>query len=196
MRAYQASPAKALLILAAAVLASFPIATKAGAATVNWTLSANIPLSDGGILNGVFGINEYGYTNGTFYDLQTSGGSPAYAQHYTTAINASNPNVLTVEFYAPSPAYSSSLTLVFQFSLLDPIANNPIVGGIGGPSFECEGYSCTENNTRYVLAGYASANGLGSEVPLPATLPLFVSGAGVLALVARRRKVRRAEQAA
>jgi hypothetical protein len=188
MRAYFASAAKALLFFIATVLASFPIPTSANAATINWTLSSNIPLSDGGLLNGVFGVNDYGFTNGTFYDLQTSGGTTAFSQHYTTAINASNPNQLTVQFFAPDPSYSSSLTLVFANSLLDPSAINPIVGGIGGPSFECEGYSCTANNTRYVLAGYASSDGVAAATPLPAALPLFAGGAGMIGLFACGRK--------
>lgn len=189
--------ARAALVVGAA-LSFFQAQSSANAATIAWTLSTNIALSDGGTLNGYFGINDYGYTNGTPFDLQTAGGTTNYFQHYTSTINAGNPNTVTVDFFAPDPAYSSSLTLVFQFSLLTAIANNPIIGGAPGPSFECEGYSCTANNTRYVVSGYASADGLSETgiTPLPAALPLFAGGAGLIGLLGlrnnRRRKIARA----
>jgi hypothetical protein len=154
----------------------------AKADAIIWTLSSNVPLSDGGTLNGYFGINSYGYVNGNAFDLTTAGGTTNFDQNYNATINASDPNILTVDFFAPDPAYSSSLTLEFEYSLLVPIADNPIVGGNGGPSFECEGYSCTEADIRYVDGGFASAT------PIPATLPLFAGGLGFVGYLAKRRK--------
>jgi hypothetical protein len=177
----------ALAVLA--TLASVPI-PRANATTISWTLSSDIPLSDGGTLNGFFGIiAESGYSNGTNWDLKTAGGSTNFNMDYTAEINAFNPNVLTVQFVAPNPAYSSLLQLTFLYSLIVPRLDNPIVGGLGGPSFECEGFSCTEANTRFVGEGFANAN------PLPGALPLFLSGGGVIGLLAWRRK-RRASLAA
>jgi hypothetical protein len=99
---------------------------------------------------------------------------------YPIYINASDPNNLTVQFYGPN--YTSTLNLVFEFSLLDPIADNPIIGGINGPSYECSGFSCTANDERFVDGGFAAAT------PLPATLPLFAGGLGFVGCLARRRK--------
>jgi hypothetical protein len=193
MRVYRTGAKALLVVLFSAVLSCLQ---GANAATINWTLSPNVPFSDGGILNGYFGINEYGFTNGTPYDLQTSGGSPAFAQHYTTEINADNESVLVVRFNAPDPPYSSLLRLEFANSLLVPIAVNPIVGGLFGPSWECETYTTAEltcpGTIRYVLGGFASADGLVApgEVPLPAALPLFIGGAGLIGFLARRKQKR------
>jgi len=157
-----------------------PLAAKAD--TITWTLSPNVPLSDGGTLNGYFGINSSGYVNGNPFDLTTAGGTTNFNQDYNATINASDPNKLTVEFFAPNPAYSSSLTLVFEYSLLVPVADNPIMGGVGGPSYECEGYSCTPADTRYVDGGFASAT------PIPAALPLFAGGVGLFGFLTSRRR--------
>lgn len=149
------------------------------ASTITWNLSPNIPLSDGGTLNGTFTINSAGFLNGNSWDLVTAGGTlPSVT--YTTYINASDPNNLTVQFYGPN--YTSTLNLVFEFSLLNPIADNPVIGGINGPSYECSGFSCTANDERFVDGGFATAT------PLPGALPLFAGGLGFVGYLARRRK--------
>jgi len=162
---------------------------------ITWTLSTDVPLSDGGTLNGTFTVNQYGYVNGNFYFLQTAGGSTNFSQTYTGSLNASDPNVLTVIFYAPSPAYSSQLDLVFTGSLLVDSANNALVGGLGGPSWECEGYagsntSCSSQYSsppiRYVTGGYASS--IVASTPLPAAWTMFVGGCAGLGFIARKRK--------
>ena len=173
------------LVVTIAVLGLCCGPLSARANTIIWTLSSNVPLSDGGTLNGYFGINSYGYVNGNPFDLMTAGGTTDFNQNYKATINAGDPNTLTVEFFAPNPAYSSSLTLEFEYSLLVPIADNPIMGGNGGPSFECEGYSCTQTDIRYVDGGFASAT------PIPATLPLFVAGLGVGFLAKRHKRQNR-----
>ncbi len=168
-------------VLSVAVLATSLVygQSTACASTITWNLSPNIPLSDGGTLNGTFTINSAGFLNGNTWDLITAGGTlPGVT--YTTYINASDPNNLTVQFYGPG--YTSTLNLVFEFSLLDPIAYNPIIGGINGPSYECSGFSCTANDERFVDAGFAAAT------PLPATLPLFAGGLGFVGYLVRRRK--------
>jgi PEP-CTERM motif-containing protein len=88
--------------------------------------------------------------------------------------------LITLPWCSMAPA----INLVFEFSLLIPNADNPIVGGIGGPSYECAGFSCNIADERNVdaNAGFASAT------PLPAALPLFASGLGAMGLFGWRRK--------
>ena len=179
-----AALAARMLLPIATIILSFVLAqSSATASTITWVLSPNIQLSDGGTLNGYFTLNSYGYLNGNSFELTTAGGSTHFNQDYKSTINASDPNTLTVEFFAPNPAYSSSLTLVFEYSLLIPSLDNPIMGGFGGQSYECEGYSCNPNDIRYVESGFAV-----DPTPIPAALPLFATGLGALGLLARRRK--------
>jgi hypothetical protein len=155
--------------------------SSAMADTITWTLSTNVPLSDGGTLNGTFTLNSAGFLNGNSWDLVTAGGTlPGVT--YTTYINASDPNNLTVQFNGPN--YTSTLNLVFEFSLLIPIADNPIEGGINGPSYECAGFSCTNADERFVDA----SSGFASATPLPAAFPLFAGGLGMIGFLARRKK--------
>jgi hypothetical protein len=88
--------------------------------------------------------------------------------------------ILRFSFYGPD--YTSTLNLVFEFSLLNPIADNPIIGGINGPSYECSGFSCTAADERFVDGGFATAT------PLPAALPLFAGGLGFVGYLALHRK--------
>lgn len=153
--------------------------TAAKADTITWTLSPDVPLSDGGTLNGTFTLNSAGYLNGNYWYLTTAGGTlPGVT--YTTYINASDPNNLTVQFDGPN--YTSLLNLEFENSLLIPSADNPIVGGDPGPSYECAGFSCNNGDERYVAGGYAFAT------PLPGTLPLFAGALGLVWLLASGRK--------
>jgi hypothetical protein len=155
--------------------------SSARASTITWTLSPNVPLSDGGTLNGTFTLNSAGYLNGNSWDLVTAGGKlPGVT--YTTYINASDPNDLTVQFNGPN--YTSTLNLVFEYSLLIPIADDPIEGGIDGPSYECAGFSCTSTDERWVDAN----SGFASATPLPAALPLFAGGLAMVGFLSRRRK--------
>jgi hypothetical protein len=171
-------------VLAITVLAAglFCSQRNAAADTITWTLSPNIPLSDGGTLNGSFTLDVYGYLNGNSWDLTTTAGSLLPGLTYTPYINASDPNNLTVQFFGPN--YTSELNLVFEYSLLIPSADNPIIGGIGGPSFECSGFTC--DPIRYVDAD----SGFASATPLPAALPLFAAGLSALGFAGWRRKKR------
>jgi hypothetical protein len=183
---------RAFLVACAAAVGLIQCDSAANADTyLTWTLSTDIPLSDGGTLNGYFTIDATsGFINGSPFNLVTAGGSTNFNQDYTAAINASDPNSVTVDFFAPNPPYSSSLTLVFEDSLLVANSDNPIEGGIDGPSYECEGYSCSIEDVRYVDGGYASTT------PLPAALPLFATGLGAAGLFGWRRKRKAAATAA
>jgi hypothetical protein len=182
-----AMKARTFLAIALSVVGFFHARSSAMASTITWTLSTNVPLSDGGTLNGTFTLNSAGFLNGNSWDLTTAGGTlPGVT--YTTYINASDPNDFTVQFNGPG--YTSTLNLVFEYSLLIPNLDNPILGGIGGSSYECAGFSCNSADIRYVDGGFASAT------PLPAALPLFAGGLGVMGLFARRRKRKNAAAAA
>jgi hypothetical protein len=173
-------------LLAAGGLALAFIAAVSGAKAdavtypITWNVSGT--LDDGGILSGFFQINQYGYTNGTNWSLLTTTGTLLDGYSYSPGINASNPNVFTVKFTPNDHVYEVLLQLTFVNSLLLPSVNPMIVGNLG-PSFECLGWTCPNGGaTRYFTSGVASA------VPVPAALPLFAGGLGLLGWMARRRR--------
>jgi hypothetical protein len=155
-------------IFAAAAFAALTLPVVAQAADVTWTVTGTF--NDGGKLSGTFNINQYGYLDG--YDLVTSGGSlPGIG--YTPA----NSYFANGNFYFDAqPGYQGDLHLAFTDTLSAAIANNPIIGGDPGPSFECQGsYSCFDQQggtTRFLSEGSASAG----AVPEPAVWAMMFVG--------------------
>jgi hypothetical protein len=77
---------RALLSVTALAASLVYAQSTATASTITWNLSPNIPLSDGGTLNGTFTINSAGFLNGNSWDLVTAGGTlPSVT--YTTFCN-------------------------------------------------------------------------------------------------------------
>jgi len=137
----------------------------------------------GGDVSGTFTINVYGYLENNFSLTTTAGGGFSGFTY-----NASNSFYSNGNFYVDAqPGYVQDLHLAFLDSLLVPNLNNPIVGGSGGPSYECIGsYSCytqpSGGSYRYIGTGFASA------VPEPATWAMMVLGFLGLGFMAHRRK--------
>ena len=166
-------------VVAAGSLAAMPSTAKADVA---WFVTGTF--SDGGTVTGTFNINTYGYLAG--YDLQTTRGD-GFASFEYTELNSYFSNGT---FYIDAqPGYQGDLHLEFIDDLGVAIANNPIIGGDPGPSYECQGsFSCyvpTDGAIRYITSGYATA-----AVPEPAAWAMMLVGFGGLgaALRSRRRK--------
>ncbi len=147
-------------------------------------------LNDGGTVSGEFTINVYGYLSAPT-SVTTTPGSVLGGQAYT--IPPLNPNFQPITF-ASSVQFTYNYSPTLQITFLNPIGAgvvDPILIGFAnaGNSFECDvglGGYCTNGfdptTGRYFLSGEAVAT------PLPAALPLFVGGLGVVSLLARRRK--------
>jgi len=150
-------------------------------ADVVWTVDGSF--IGGGDVSGTFTINVYGYLENNFSLTTTAGGGFSGFTY-----NASNSFYSNGNFYVDAqPGYVQDLHLAFLDSLLVPNLNNPIVGGSGGPSYECIGsYSCytqpSGGSYRYIGTGFASA------VPEPATWAMMVLGFLGLGFMAHRRK--------
>ncbi|THD64100.1 hypothetical protein [Phenylobacterium sp.] len=178
MRRFLPAAACAAALLGAAALPS------AASADIHWTVSGTF--DDTGTLSGWFNINQYGYLDG--YDLTTTAGAAEAGFNYTPA----DSYFANGDFYVDAqPGYQADLHLTFADTLTTPVANNPIEGGEGGPSYECTGsYSCyipEGGTTRYLASGEASAAGAAPE---PAIWMTMVLGFGLLggALRAARRQ--------
>ena len=95
------------------------------------------------------------------------------------------------------PGYFGALHLQFLSNLGIPSANNPIVGGNLGPSYECVGsWSCyipQGGSTRYIDSGAAATNAGGNiaAVPEPATWVMMILGFLGIGLAANRRRLGR-----
>lgn len=175
-----------LVASAALVLSLIGAAAEAEADTI-WYFT-DVAFSDGGTLNGFLEVNQYGYLSD--WKLTTSSGTGFNEYTYTPAINSSinHPTDTVVTFYHDNPAYYGYLQLTFANSLSSAAATNHILGGVGGPSLECGGWSCSTSPVTSPVRYISESQVATSAVPLPATLPLFSAAlAGVAGLGGRRK---------
>ncbi len=174
----------------------FSVFLNSPANAITYTLS-NVPLTDGGVLNGDFIVNVYGGFSG--YSLTTSGGalpaevytySPTYPPPSATAGPVFGTPLVLDFFPNANPGTNYVLQLSFSSNLLNGNASL-----LGGPfSFECIlSYNC-ESNPSSGLTRYVAAETLGggnlTATPLPATFLLFgtaLLGGGIL--IHRRRQL-------
>ena len=90
-------------------------------------------------------------------------------------------------FYVDAqPSYQGDLHLTFADNLNVPVSNNPLVGGFGGPSWECAGsYSCYVPEgglTRYIASGSATGS-----VPELSSWGMMALGFAALGLAGYRK---------
>ena len=145
----------------------------------------NVPLTDGGVLNGNFTTNVYGAP--ATWNLTTSGGtfpSETYANPPNVINAISSPSFdapTVIDFFSNTESYFVELHLAFSGNVM-----TGAVSLLSGPaSFECHGWTCPSELTRYI------GTLRGDEVtvtPLPAALALFAGGLGVGGLLLRHRK--------
>lgn len=189
-------------ILLAATLAVGSLATFAGSAHADivFTLN-NVELSDGTFLNGTFSLDVYGNIAGppfgAPYNLTTTPGTltgNTYASGQVPSASINNPTntVVTFQEYVPvgQPTTDDVLQLTFAGTL--GLGNNTLLGGIGGLSWECVGFSCPGGNdpTRYVLNSEVTVVGTAPAVPEPSTWLLMMLGfVGVGFMSVRRTKI-------
>ncbi len=168
------------LFAAFALSAISLLVTGSHANAITYTF-VNVALTDGGVLNGNFTTNVYGAP--ATWNLTTSGGilpSETYANPPNDINAIALPNFsapTTIDFFSNAEGYFVELQLAFSGNVMDGAS---LVGG-----FECHGWICPSDVTRYI------GTLRGEEVtvtPLPAALPLFVSGASLLSFLGWRRK--------
>ncbi len=166
-----------------AILGGSSLGGSPAKADIVWTLT-NVALDDGGVLNGSFTIDVYGFF--ADFNLTTTAGSGAVGGYnYTPVINGSIDGTKTVVTFNRT-GYFGFLQLDFANPLTVAAATDAIVGGIGGPSYECAGWSCGGYPVRYVgTDGFASTATGG--VPELATWAMMIVGFGGVALQMRRR---------
>jgi hypothetical protein len=174
------------LLAAASCAAALTAAMAPSAAHADVTWNVTGTFDDNGTVSGFFNINVYGYLDG--YDLKTTNGSPqgpVTAFDYTPADSYFSNGTFYVD---AQPGYEADLHLEFTDDLSVPLAYNPIKGGEGGPSYECQGsFSCyvpEYGATRYIADGYASAG----AVPEPAVWAGLVIGFGLTGGAMRRAR--------
>jgi hypothetical protein len=148
----------------------------AGAAHANVTWVVNGTFDDGGTVSGHFTIDTYGYLLNNF-NLQTTTGSTLPGFDYTAGDSYYSNGAFYVD---AEPAYQADLHLTFADNLNVPVSNNPLVGGSGGPSWECAGsYSCyvpMGPAIRYIASG--SATGSVPELSTWGMMALGFAGLG------------------
>ena len=160
------------LVIGAIVYSAFPVA----AAPVTYTFvdaSATFPGQGTSDYSGTFtwdsvgeditsaNITVTGFDAGTYQYVANSGGFHASG----------------FEFAVSSTSSSNAFDLYFNY--FDGVSNDPINNAYYGT----EG-NVPASNIDSAVTGYATPN----PTPLPATLPLFVGGTGLICLLARRKK--------
>jgi hypothetical protein len=154
--------------IAASVIAVCAFGVSAANADVEWLVNGTF--DDGGQVNGTFTIDVYGYLLSNF-NLQTTTGSTLPGFDY----NNSDSWYSNGTFYVDAqPGYKNDLHLQFLNDLNVAAPTDPLVGGPGGPSYECaDSWSCyvpSGGTTRYITQGFATA------VPEPAAWAMMLVG--------------------
>jgi len=187
----------ALLSVSMFFAPSFGTKDRAEAATIQWTLN-NGSFNDGGTVSGSFVWDTISNT-ATSWNFAVSGGNTSTfpAATYSNATStfgdvnidiATGSDTLMFSIPTPDPSVFRQFRFaVADFALNTPVLNLSLVSNIFTNSSSTSGYGECFNCSPYregVLGAYLSS----SEVPLPAALPLFATGLGVIAFLARRRK--------
>jgi hypothetical protein len=166
--------------LAAALVLSVAAysASAASAATVTYTFvdaSATFGSQGTSDFSGTFGWDSdpgAGYV--TFANITVTGFD---AGTYTYLANSGGTHASGFEFAVSSTSSSNAFDLYFNY--FDGVSNDPINNAYYGT----EG-NVSASNIDSSVAGYATP----SATPLPAALPLFAGGLGMVGFLARRRK--------
>jgi hypothetical protein len=192
-----------VLALAGGLVAFTPAEAKAD---IVWTLH-NVVFDDGGeVLNGTFTVNVYGYLKDSAISITTTQGTmtnmtggPLNGDLYNADLVAGNINNSgnglpddIVTFFSSTLGYLGTLNLEFKYALSTPRAVNPIIGGEGGPSWECAiGFDCPDVGYLGTPIRYTGTDGFGAGVvPEPSSWALLIVGfAGVGFAGYRRAKI-------
>jgi hypothetical protein len=155
-------------------------------ARANIVWDFDVTFDDTGTGSGTFTVDTDDFLLDGANSATTTAGTTLPGDTYNDTIVApsiNNPADDTVTFYSSTHAYAGTLVLEFAHALTTP-GVDPIIGSVGGPSFECAvGFSCGSTTpTRYVLTG--SATGV---VPEPATWAMMLLGFAGLGFVGYRR---------
>ena len=179
----------------AACAAALACAAPPALADVHWVVTGTF--DDQGALSGYFNIDADGYL--TTFDLTTTAGGTLPGAEYTPENSYIWTGVDAGDYYVDfEPGDKNDLHLQFTYSLSDPIADNPIIGGGQGPSYECaNSWSCyvaEGGPVRYLDTGFASAVVVddvidrSAAVPEPAAWALMIVGFGMAGGLLRARR--------
>ena len=186
-------------VSAAAFVALFLVAPPANASSINWTLTG-VTLGDDGTVSGTFSTDS-GIV--TAFDISTTKGFLPTGEYNSATSSLYCSYSMCSDIFGPNSFViskkdgSTYINLAFTNPLTTPGIDN-LVPGKKGPT----GYLTAEND--WIVGGSwecsncdafrsiegGSAEGVVSQTvtPLPATISLFVTGLGLIGLLARRRK--------
>lgn len=173
---------RARIIAGAAAVA---LCAAAGAANATTYVLHNARFDDGTTATGTFSTNSYGWIDA--WNIQTSDGFIT-GNTYTPTINPGYaPGDTVVTFNRPD--YLGFL----QLTLSTPLTSSgviPLIVGPGGPSYECDTWSCPgpSFDVRYLAASRDGIGGFLAAIPEPGAWVMMIGGLGLIGAAARRRR--------
>jgi hypothetical protein len=188
------------LVLVAAALGISLAGNVSGARADVVVYLNNVSLSDGGSLSGSFVLNVDDYITESTVKVTTTVGGVLPGDTYTAALVAASINNVggtglpddVVQFFSSTLGYQGTIQLTFLNPLtsLATYSTDPIIGGVGGLSWECSvGFGCPPYSGTPIR--YVATEQFASAVPEPATWGMMVLGFLGLGFMAYRRNGRK-----
>ena len=165
----------ALIISAIAMIMATAAVTTAKADTV-YNFSG-LKFDDGTTINGQFSINVYGFLDAGYSATTVTGSIGGYS--YDDSINASfTPGGTSITFNRTG--YDGFLVLTYDHPLTG-FGADTLITGAGGPSYECDTFSCSgpSADVRYLATPASGPAPSISAAPEPAAWGLMLLGVGV-----------------
>jgi hypothetical protein len=152
-------------------------------------IMVNGVFTDGATVTGTIDTTVYGYVSSWDLTTTAAGAFPGFVYTPADSFISGGIGRAGYEFNA-QPGYFGGLFLQFRNAIAGASGPEPLVGGLGGPSYECQGsFSCYSDNGKLIgNAPGVDVRYIAGGVPEPATWAMMLVGFGGLGATMRSRR--------